>query len=203
MRHDGPDPFGQFDSSDIRALIAEYPLAWVLAPGSGEGSLLPLIATGRDDGSQLDLIGHMARSNPLHEALRRESRALILFQGPQAYVSPEQVRRRDWAPTWVYAQLKIEAMVEFEPQHTPAALDVLIGAMEAGRATPWASQELGSRYEGMLGAIIGFRARVIALTGRFKLGQDERPDDLNAILRSSSDPDLQRWIRRMNRHRLP
>ena len=199
----GPDSFGRFDDSDVRALIADYPLAWLISPGSGEASLLPLVPVWREDGSMAELIGHMARSNPLHAALQQDSRALMLFQGPQAYVSPEQVGRRDWAPTWIYAQLRIEARIDFEPDGTAAALDVLIDTVEAGRARQWSAAELGARYETMLGAIIGFRARVGDLSGRFKLGQDERPEDLDAIMNTIADPDLLRWIRRMNRHRLP
>jgi transcriptional regulator len=93
------DPFARFSAQDVRALISAYPLAWVIAPGAGEASLLPLVADAANaDAAVTERVGHLARSNPLYRALCAASRALILFQGPQCYISPDQVGRRDWAP---------------------------------------------------------------------------------------------------------
>ncbi|RYY28525.1 MAG: FMN-binding negative transcriptional regulator [Sphingomonadales bacterium] len=195
--------FERFNHDDVRALIAEYPLAWVCAgdPGGPEASLLPLIGVYGADGELTELIGHLARTNPLYAALRDDPRALLLFRGPAAYVSPEHAGRRDWAPTWNYAQLVVGAELIFDADETEAALDVLIDAVESERSDPWHSGELGERYHGMLGAIIGFRARVTDLRGKFKLGQDERPETLQAILASHPDAEMCRWMRRFNEGR--
>ncbi|MDB5714910.1 MAG: transcriptional regulator [Sphingomonadales bacterium] len=192
--------FETFIADDVRDLIHEFPLAWVCASGgrADHASLLPLIGGYDGDGRLTHLIGHMARGNPLFAALTKTSEALILFNGPNAYVSPEQAGLRDWAPTWIYAQVRIEAKIVFEPEQTGAALDTLIDAMEVGRPEPWHSGELGARYASMLNAIIGFRAEVTMLAGKFKLGQDERPKTLASILQSLVDPALIRWIRRFN-----
>jgi len=205
-RDAGADPrplFERFDPDDVRALITEFPLAWVCAggPGGSQSSLLPLIGVYDADGQLTELIGHLARSNPLYPALCEDPRALLLFRGPAAYISPEHAGRRDWAPTWNYAQLVVRAELRFDAGQTEAALDVLIDAVEGRRAQPWHSGELGERYHGMLGAIIGFRARVTELRGKFKLGQDERPDTLRAILASHPDAEMCQWMRRFNKGR--
>jgi transcriptional regulator len=127
---------------------------------------------------------------------------LVLFQGPQGYISPGWVRDRTWGPTWNYAQLRIEAEVRFDPDGGDAALAALVQAMEAGRDAPWRVDALGSRYRPMEQAIIAFRARITALRGRFKLGQDERPEILADILARLPDPALARWMRRFNKGRL-
>lgn len=195
--------FERFGAADVRALIAEYPLAWVCARGGdrAEASLLPLVGVHDEAGELTELIGHLARSNPLHAALADDPRALILFRGPEAYVSPEYAGERDWAPTWNYAQLVIDAEIMFDAARTGEALDVLIEKMEDGRERPWRSHELGARYHGMLNAIIGFRARVTGLRGKFKLGQDERPEILDSILADLPDPAVRRWMRRFNQGR--
>ncbi|KKC27406.1 FMN-binding negative transcriptional regulator [Sphingomonas sp. SRS2] len=193
-------PFERFSPEDVRALIGDYPLAWVIAQGgSGEESTpLPLIGVYDADGQLVELIGHMARANPLHAALAADPRALILFQGPQSYVSPDQVGRRDWAPTWNYTQLRIRADITFEPERTADALDVLIDAVEGDRSAPWRAEELGARYDGLLAAIIGFRARLVSLRGKFKLGQDEAPADYRAIRATTRDPAMLHWMDRFN-----
>jgi transcriptional regulator len=195
--------FDQFDDNDVRDLIGEFPLAWLCAADgrADHASLLPLLGAYDARGRLTDLIGHMARRNPLFDVLTASPRALILFRGPEGYVSPEHAGKRDWGPTWNYAQLRIEADVAFEPDQTGAALDMLVDAMEHDRAAPWQARELGERYPKMKQAVIAFRARVTKLTGTFKLGQDEQTETLRAILANLPDPSLVVWMRRFNRER--
>lgn len=196
-------PFEQYDAADVQALIAEYPLALVAARGcEDDGSLLPLIGVYDRGGKLTELIGHLSRSNPLHGALAADPRAVITFQGPQGYISPEHAGRRDWGPTWNYVQLTIRGEITFEPEQTGEALDVLLEAVEGQRAAPWRSAELGARYDGMLSRIIGFQVRVDTVRGKFKLGQDEDLPTLHAILDTVPNPELQRWMRRLNAARL-
>lgn len=193
-------PFERFDASDVAALIADFPLAWVTAPSRerSEASLLPLIGVYDEAGQLTELIGHLAKNNPLHAALAGDPRALITFTGPQGYVSPEHAGRRAWGPTWNYAQLVIQAEVRFDKAETEMSLDVLTDAMERDRAEPWHSGELGDRYQGMVKRIIGFRAKVTDMRGKFKLGQDEAPETLRNILERHPDPLLVEWMRRFN-----
>jgi transcriptional regulator len=193
-------PFTQFDARDIRALIAEHPLAWVLTTAADVAgvSQLPLIGDYDEAGRLVSLIGHLSRSNPLAASLTETRRATILFSGPGAYVSPEHAGRRDWAPTWNHAHVKINADIEIDTALTDYSLAVLIDAVEAERTDPWHSDEIADRYAQMRKQIIGFRATVTALEGRFKLGQDERPDTFHAILQSHPDRDLVRWMQRFN-----
>ena len=195
--------FERFGDADVRALIEAYPLAWVCGGPAGgmDASLLPLVGVFDENGRLTELIGHLMRSNPLHATLSRDPRATILFMGPDSYVSPEHAGRRDWAPTWNYAQLTIDAEIVFDTALTEYSLQVLIDAMEAGREAPWDVAELGPRYYGMLDRIIGFRARVTGLRGKFKLGQDEDAGTLRAILGGLPDAPTVEWMRRFNKGR--
>lgn len=196
--------FDRFGPADVRDLIAEFPLAWVCARG-GDGapsSLLPLLGDYDADGGLIDLVGHLSRRSPLLPALTKEPQALVLVQGPQGYVSPEHAGRRDWAPTWNYAQLRIEAQVRFTPEDTEEAVRRLVEAMETGRARPWALEDMGPRSQAMMRQIVGFRARVTTVRGRFKLGQDETPETARAIIAALGGSDLARWMARFNAGRL-
>jgi transcriptional regulator len=195
-----PPLFERFTDADVRALIEAYPLAWVCA-GSGsdiEASMLPLVGVYDDAGRLTELIGHLMVNNPLHASLAADPRATLLFHGPHAYISPEHAGRRNWGPTWNYAKLKIGAEIHFDAGFTGESLDVLIAAMETGRPNPWQASELGERYAAMLPRIIGFRATVTSLTGKFKLGQDEAPEVLQSILATLPDEATKDWMRRFN-----
>lgn len=196
--------FDRFDPEDAQHLIRHYPLAWVCAAdGRAEhASLLPLLGEYDATGGLTHIVGHMARRNPLHAALVANPRALVLFSGPNGYLSPSQAGRRDWAPTWNYAQLRLEVEISFAPDEEMGAIELLVDAMERERPEPWLVAELGGRYAGMRQAIIAFRATVTAMRGTFKLGQDESPEVLATLLERIEDPALSEWMRRFNRERL-
>jgi transcriptional regulator len=200
----GPaDRFETFTDVDARDLIAEFPLAWVNAPGAAleVATLLPMVAESDPEGRVTGLIGHLSRRNPLYRALAEGGQGQFLFTGPQGYISPADAGTRGWAPTWNYAQLRIDAEIAFEPLCTDEALDILVEAMERERPEPWHSRELGDRYTGMTTRIIGFRARNLRLAGRFKLGQDETLPVLDSIISNLADPALRRWMIRFRERR--
>lgn len=188
--------FLRFDDADVRDLVAEYPLAWVAARNTADASLLPLLGEYDGQGRLIRLLGHMGRRNPLYLSLSEAPAATVLINGPHGYISPDQAGRRNWGPTWNYAQLVIAAEVVFEPDETDHALAALVHAMEGDR---WTSAELGARYGGMAGAIVAFRAHVTEVQGRFKLGQDEDAEVFEAIAGSHSDAGLVRWMKRFRR----
>ena len=122
--------------------------------------------------------------------LQAEPDALILFQGPQGYISPRLVLNPTWAPTWNYAVLRFEVTVEFAPHETDAAVRCLAAHLERERGNPWRVEELGSRYGQLLPHIIAFRAHVHAVRATFKLGQDEERATFNEIVAGLADSPL-------------
>ncbi len=195
-----PDPY-QGGLDDVLNLIREFPLAWV-APRDDRAAevatLLPVLADTDGEGRIVSLLGHMARRNPLYAALEAQPRAVLLFTGPQGYVSPGLVSNKTWAPTWNYAKVRVEATIRFRPDLGHEALDRLTRAMDAPDQTGWKPRDVGSRYDAMERAIIAFEAEVTGLSSKFKLGQDESDQALGEILAGHPDPDLTRWMRRMN-----
>jgi transcriptional regulator len=197
-------PFERYDNHDIVDLIGDYPLAWVcpLQRQPMASTLLPLLAETDAEGNVRSLLGHMARANPLFAALSADPGALVLFNGPQAYVSPGCVSDPAWAPTWNYAQIRFETRVRFEPQSVEESLTKLLAALEQREPTGWTPAQMGARYARMTPAIIAFRAEITHTQARFKLGQDEKPERLREILERHTDAALVRWMRRFNASRL-
>ncbi|MBO9499566.1 MAG: FMN-binding negative transcriptional regulator [Novosphingobium sp.] len=197
--------FPDGNPDQLLKLIADYPLAWLVAgsPGAFDALPLPLLAETDGEGRLTALIGHCSRRNAQVETLRREPRALALFSGPQGYVSPDMVRQPKWVPTWNYAVAAIAVDVEFTDAETGEAVERLVTHAEKGRANPWTIADAGERAAPLLARVIGFRAHVRAVTASFKLGQDESVETLADILDRLEDPALASWMAMFNRDRLP
>lgn len=185
--------FAPRSGADLVQLIDEHPLAWVVS-GDFQATPLPLLADCRD-GAVVSLVGHFARRNPQVEALRREPRALVLFQGPQGYVSPRLVSKPAWGPTWNYAVVRFEVRIEFLEEELDELLDRLARRVERDHARPWTPAEMGARYAELRRYIIGFRAHVQTAHATFKLGQDEDEATFAEITGALEGTPLARWMR--------
>ncbi len=197
----------QFDpgsNADLLKLIAGHPLAWLVSRGAGrfEATPLPMLAETDGEGALVSLLGHCSRFNAQVADLRADPSALLLFTGPQAYMSPEPVRQPRWVPTWNFAVAAIAVEIEFVEEETLAAIDSLTNAMEAGRARPWTLADAGERVAALLPRIIAFRAHVRGIDARFKLGQEESAATVSDLLTALPEGGLADWMRRMNADRL-
>ena len=196
------ETFAPRSQADIHRLIAEHPLAWVVSGlgGDARATPLPIRPKFAADGKLDQLLGHFARSNPQLEGLRRDPRALILFLGPHGYISPSWMADRTQAPTWNYASVQFMTELELveDPQGIEGLLRDLIEAMEAGRPRPWRLEDMGERYGALSRGVVGFRARILEVRAKFKLGQDEREEvfgDILSGLEATGGLELGAWMK--------
>ncbi len=110
-----PVGFRVDDKAEMVALIRAFPLGLLIAPRAGEGffasaDLVPFLI---DDGG-IVLRAHVAAANPLCAALAEPRDVLVVFQGPQAYVSPTHYPSKRAhgrvVPTWNYTMVQAEGM---------------------------------------------------------------------------------------------
>lgn len=191
---DPVSPFAEYDPHHLRALISGFPLAWVTSRNNEHASLLPLIGLFDEAGALTELIGHFALTNPLARAFEKCSGAKIFFNGPHGYISPSYAGRRNWGPTWNYAQATVSGEVTIDPALTPKAIELLVAHVEKDMANPWRPYELGSRYDLLMQYIVGFRVKVSDVSAMFKLGQTEDEPTLDAIIFNLPDSDLKEWM---------
>lgn len=129
------------------------------------------------------LRGHVARANPLwREAAGSE--ALVVFQGPQAYVSPgwypSKAEHGKVVPTWNYVM--VQARGRLRAIEDAAWLHALVSRLtathEAGQARPWAVTDAPPDFVAtMLGAIVGIEIELGALVGKWKVSQNRSAAD--------------------------
>ena len=103
-----PKHFEERDPERLRGFIQRYPLgSLVTATESGlDANHIPFLFA--DTGSAAGTLhGHIARANPLWREVVRDATALVIFQGPDSFISPSWYpSKRDNArivPTWNYA----------------------------------------------------------------------------------------------------
>lgn len=194
-------------AEQIEKLISQYPLALVVST-KGDSQIatpLPLLLKRNPDDEYL--LGHFARGNPQLDIVKQQSDALVVFMGPQGYISPSWFKDRSQAPTWNYACVQYEVSIELldSIDHADFATDTLTKTMEESNPHEWRPSELGERHSTLIGAVVAFKAYIRSTRAKFKLGQNERLDVLkDAIdgLEASDQLQLSQWMRDMNRERI-
>jgi transcriptional regulator len=138
------------------------------------------------------LRGHVARANPLWHAARGE--VLVVFQGPQAYISPScyptKAATGKVVPTWNYVM--VQARGRLRAIEDAAALRALVTRLterhEAPRAVRWAVSDAPADYiEAMLGAIVGIEITLTAIVGKWKVSQNRSAADRDGVARGLRD----------------
>ena len=210
-----PTFFEGHDPELGRALMAEHPLSTLVSVddmGAPLVSHLPLKCEAHLLGSsdktkdkaqeEWVLWGHFARINAQVKALQTNPKALAIFMGPQAYMSPSVYPDLARVPTWNYVTLHAQGEVEFldEPQTKDQLLKQLIADHELSYVAQW--KALSEEYQSkMLGAIIGFKMRVTHCQFKIKINQ-HRPEAHEKMLDqyahgSESMQGLARWMERL------
>lgn len=187
--------------ADVTGLVTQQPLAWIVSRDNPSNATpLPLRPERVENDRIVTLIGHYARSNPQVAQLQHEPHATVLFMGPHGYVSPSWLSDRTQAPTWNYACANFDVRIEFLDNHADLDRIVrdLVEAMEGSRPNRWRIEEMHARYEQLLLRIIPFRAHVLDIHAKFKLGQDERDDVYPEIIRGLSPGGNDALIEMMN-----
>lgn len=172
-------------ADEIDALIAAYPLAQLISLSADGFTATPLpLLLERDPTGTFTLLGHFAKANPQVEELEARPHALVIFMGPQGYISPSWFTDRTQAPTWNFATVHMTVRVEIDRSAAGGceAVDRLTQHMEQGRPNAWSGTDMGERYGRLLPHVVAFRAEVLAVQAKFKLGQNERPDVLAEAL---------------------
>ena len=134
------------------------------------------------------LRGHVARANPLWRESRTDVESLVVFQGPQAYVSPAwyatKAETGKVVPTWNYVMVQARGRLRCidDAQWVRALVGRLTQTHEAPRAAPWAVEDAPADYiSSMVRAIVGIEIELTALRGKWKLSQNRSAEDRQGV----------------------
>src|SRR5262249_50769031 len=89
-----PDHYRVEDVPQIHALMRARPLAALVSAGSAGLYATHLPTVLKDDGPYGGIECHLARANPHWKDLAEGKEALMIFQGPEGYITPTGTPRR-------------------------------------------------------------------------------------------------------------
>lgn len=181
-----PAPFRVADEGELIAFLRAHPLGLVIA-SRAEGpsaDLIPFVVDGRNR-----LRAHFARANPLRQTLSTPQEVLVVFSGPQGYVSPSwypsKAENGKVVPTWNYAMVQVRgrAVLREGPDWIAGQIAELTRAQEAHRSNPWAASDAPAPFiEAQIRAIVGLEIEITDLRGKYKLSQNRSAADRNGVI---------------------
>jgi transcriptional regulator len=180
-----PKHFEERDAGRLRSLIQQYPLgALVTATESGlDANHIPFLVADTASGAGT-LHGHIARANPLWREVMPDAAALVIFQGPDSFISPSWYpSKRDNArvvPTWNYAVVHAHGVLRLvdDPAWVRSHVEALTREHEGKRDPPWAVTDAPADYvDRMVAAVIGIEISITRLVGKWKVSQNRSMSD--------------------------
>ncbi len=186
-----PVHFRMDDQAEIAAFIEARHFATLVVSGEN-GPLaahIPMILNRGADGKPVSLEGHVARNNPVAATAARPVRALAIFQGADAYVTPSlYLSKREHGkvvPTWNYIAVQVSGVATAfnDAEALREQVSRITDMMEATAATPWTVSDAPEDYIAkMLNGITGLRLEIEAIEGVRKLSQNRAEGDRLAVL---------------------
>lgn len=184
-----PKHFEQQDLESLTALLKAYPLGALVTQQDGEleANHIPFaLEGGLTVGSKL--IGHVAKGNPVWKNDSAEQESLVIFQGPEAYITPnwypsKQVHHQV-VPTYNYAVVHIYGSLSVT--HDEALKRKIVAdltqAMENARQSTWRISDAPVDYiEKMLNAIVGIELTITRVQAKWKVTQNRDAADRGGV----------------------
>ncbi|PWC50806.1 transcriptional regulator [Azospirillum sp. TSA6c] len=179
-----PPAFREDDLPTLHALMRETRLA-NLVTATDEGLMatpLPLFLA-PDEGPCGTLYGHLARANPQWKQ-QSLGEPMVLFTGPEAYVSPSWYASKEEhgkvVPTWNYIAVHAYGTAEFfdDADRLLEVVTRLTDLHEGRRAAPWAVADAPVDFiRAQLRGIVGLRLPITRIQGKRKMSQNRSAED--------------------------
>jgi transcriptional regulator len=184
-----PSHFREDRLEVLHALIRTHPFAQLVTVG-GQGLIanpLPLLID-PEASPNGTLRGHLARANDQVTDLWEGGQALVIFQGPQAYVSPSwyssKAEHGKVVPTWNYVAVHAwgVARVIDDAAWLRRLIEDLTVAQEQHRPNPWAVGDAPEDFiDTMVKAIVGIEIPIDRIEGKWKVSQNRSEPDRRGV----------------------
>ena len=170
-------PFGLLISSGTDGLLANA-IPFLLLPSMGPLGTLE---------------AHMARANGQWRDIDGQ-KVLVVFQGPQAYISPSfyETKRETGkvVPTWNYAMVQVRGVARLRPDAAwlGKQIQALTKQHERDRNPAWAVGDAPAVFiESQLKGIVGVEIEIAAIEGKWKVSQNRPEADRRGVAEGLAD----------------
>jgi transcriptional regulator len=180
------------------ALIGAHPLGLLVT--SGRTGLLanPIPFVLEPDASPLGTLkAHLSRANAQWRDFDPDLEALVVFQGPEAYITPSwyEAKREHGkvVPTWNYAMVQAYGRMRTvdDPEWLLRQISALTARQEAARPEPWAVGDAPASFvAAQIKGIVGIEIEIARIEGKWKVSQNRSEADRRGVaagLRQAED----------------
>ena len=178
-------------------LIRAHPLGLVFTAGPAGlmANAIPFLVDA-DASAKGTLRGHFARANPQLGELTAVEECLVVFQGPQAYITPSwYATKRETGkvvPTWNYVTVHAwgRPTVRDDASWLRRQIEDLTRSREAGRAAPWRVSDAPEGFiAGQAKGIVGVEIVIARIEGKWKVSQNRPVEDRAGVVAGLRESD--------------
>ncbi|MGR2929115.1 FMN-binding negative transcriptional regulator [Acidithiobacillus ferriphilus] len=141
------------------------------------------------EGAQPVLQGHVARANPLWREAPPDGEVLVIFQGPQHYISPSwyatKAETGKVVPTWNYAVVHAhgQLQVKDDPDWVRKQMISLTAQQENNFTLPWQVDDAPQDFtEQLIGQVAGIEIPVFRWMGKWKVSQNQPVGNRDSVV---------------------
>jgi transcriptional regulator len=179
-----PPYFREEDLKRVADFIREHDFATLVLSQDGLPVASHLLTEFSSDADGTWLInGHMARANKLWRSFDGSKEVLLIFGGPNAYISPTWYNHLN-VPTWNYIAVHLYGMPRLI-DGGPELQDILSRLINRYETTSdYRMENLPSAFrEKELRGAVGFQVRVTRVETSFKLSQNRNDEDHSNVIK--------------------
>jgi transcriptional regulator len=206
-----PSSFQMNDPTLINEFIANYGFAVLIITQNNIPYIaeIPLVY----DTDANSLKGHLAKVNPIVSTVDFNApyNCVVLFQGPNAYISPSWYATKldsgKVVPTWNFITVHMEgtARIITNEDWIMNVVTILTDKYEETVGSNWKVTDAPVSYTNALArAIVGIEIAITKVEGKFKLSQNKNEADIRGVITGLHntgrlmDSELAQWMERMN-----
>jgi transcriptional regulator len=184
-----PKHFEINDQEELLAFVKAFPFATLVSNGDDclNAEHIPMLVH-VDAENRVVLQAHIAKANKLWQSLANQADVLVIFQGENAYITPNWYPSKKVdgkaVPTWNYRAVHIKGTINFihEAEWKLLLLEKLTNIHEQKQPAPWSISDAPQDYiEQRLAGIVGVEITVTDIQGKFKLSQNQSVENKNGV----------------------
>lgn len=186
-----PTHFAETRLDALHRIVRDNPLGMMVTSTAAglEADHLPFLLDAQPGGDGV-LIAHVARANPVWQAVQDGDAVLVVFRGAAGYISPNwypgkhETHRR--VPTWNYEVVHAHGTIHVhdDEKFLRGVVGRLTRQHEAGQPRPWKMSDAPADYMAdQLQRIVGIEIRITRLEGKRKLNQNHELRDRQGAIR--------------------
>jgi transcriptional regulator len=207
-----PSKFKEINLDKLYKFIQGYPLGTLVTSATSNinADHIPFyLKVGKNQ--QVTLQSHVAKVNPLWKECDDGQEILLMFHGPNAFVSPNfypsKKKTGKVVPTWNYSVVHVKGRIYFKHDSSwiLQQLNDISDFHELNQKTPWSVSDAPENFtEKLVKAIVGIEVIIEDIVGNFKLSQNKKEADYSGVVnglinsKSSSDKSVAKQMQKQS-----